>query len=78
MERRVLLFTQAGCTPCFVIRTILLARGVAFEERNISQDPVAARELTEKYHSHSTPTLVIGDEVLTGFDPQRIDALLGG
>jgi len=30
----------------------------------------------EKHHSRSTPTLVIGGEVVVGFDPQRIERLL--
>jgi glutaredoxin len=33
-------------------------------------------ELVRKYKSRITPTIVIGDEVLTGFDPKRIDKLL--
>ena len=37
----------------------------------------AVRELVETYHSRVTPTVVIGDEVVIGFDPERIDELLG-
>jgi glutaredoxin len=55
----------------------LTERGETFEERDITRDPDAVRELTERYKSHSTPTLVIGDEVLIGFDPDRIDEILG-
>jgi len=40
-------------------------------------DPSAVRELTEQYNSHSTPTLVIGEEVMIGFDPERLDDILG-
>jgi hypothetical protein len=32
----------------------------------------------ETYQSRSTPTLVIGQEVMIGFDPERLDALLAG
>jgi len=34
------------------------------------------RELVETYNSRATPTLVIGDEVLIGFDPEAIDEAL--
>jgi hypothetical protein len=30
----------------------------------------------KKYNSRSTPTLIIGDEVVIGFDPDRIEKLL--
>lgn len=35
------------------------------------------RELVETYHSRATPTIVIGDQVLVGFDPEQIDEALG-
>jgi hypothetical protein len=30
----------------------------------------------KKYNSRNTPTLIIGDEVVIGFDPDRIEKLL--
>ena len=44
----------------------------------MSRDPQAVEELVNKYQSHSTPTLVVDDEVLIGFDPERLDQLLAG
>jgi len=29
-----------------------------------------------KYQSRSTPTLVIGDEVMIGFDPEQLEQIL--
>jgi glutaredoxin-like YruB-family protein len=77
MKPRVILFTQPDCPPCYIVKLFLTERGVAFEERDISRNPNALRELTEKYNSHSTPTLVIGDEVMVGFNPERLDEILG-
>jgi len=34
------------------------------------------RELV-KLQSRSTPTLVVGDQILIGFDPEQIDRALG-
>jgi glutaredoxin-like YruB-family protein len=76
MKSKILLFTQPDCPPCQVLKMLLTEKGAVFEERDITRDPAAVRELTEKYKSHSTPTLVIGDEVLIGFDPERIDKIL--
>jgi hypothetical protein len=38
---------------------------------------VALRELME-LNSRSTPTIVVGDEVMIGFDPDRLETLLAG
>jgi len=77
MKPKVVIFTQPDCPPCQVVKLFLEEKGVAFEERDISSDPSAVRELTEQYNSHSTPTLVIGEEVMIGFDPERLDEILG-
>ena len=60
------------------MKAYLSARGIEFEERDVSRDPNAVRELVETYQSRSTPTLVIGQEVMIGFDPERLDELLAG
>ena len=74
--KRVLLYSQPGCPPCVAAKQFLKARQVAFEYRDVQADPTALQELTE-LNSRSTPTIVVGDEVMIGFDPKRLDALLG-
>jgi glutaredoxin len=32
--------------------------------------------MVRKYNSRSTPTIVIGDQVMIGFDPERLDKML--
>jgi glutaredoxin 3 len=77
---RILFFTQPGCLSCELMRMLLEAKEVAFEERDISTDREARREMTEQLDSTETPTLVIisGEttEVVVGFDPVRLDQLL--
>jgi glutaredoxin-like YruB-family protein len=75
VKRKVLIFTQPDCPPCFVVKTLLECMGVDFEERDISRDESAVEEL-KSYGSHSTPTVVVGEQVLIGFNPQRLDQLL--
>lgn len=77
---RVLFFTQPGCLSCELMRMFLEAKEIAFEERDISTDRGARREMTEEHDSTETPTLVIriGEttEVIIGFDPVRLDQFL--
>jgi glutaredoxin 3 len=80
MASKVLFFTQSGCLNCEVMRIFLEAKGINFEERDMSLDPTARAELLETYHSSNSPTWVIltpaGPEVIEGFDPDRLDQLL--
>jgi glutaredoxin len=80
MTRRILLFTQPGCFSCELMRIFLEAKEVTVEERDITADPAARREMIDDHGSTETPTLVfISDdayEVVVGFDPVRLDQLL--
>jgi len=71
----VLLFTQPGCLSCELMRVYLEAREIPFDERDITV-PENRRVMTEVHLSNETPTLVIDEEVLTGFDPALLDQLL--
>ena len=81
MLRRTLLFSQPGCLSCELMKIFLEAHGVVFEEHDISSDQAARREMIDDHGSTETPTLVfVSDEiyeVVVGFDPVRLDQLLG-
>ena len=81
MTPRILLFTQPGCLSCELMKMFLEAKQIAFEERDISADVEARREMIDDHGSTETPTLVfVSDEayeVVVGFDPARLDQLLG-
>lgn len=74
--RKIIIYTQPDSLPCEAVKLFLKDRGARYEERIVEDDEEVVRELQEKYNSRSTPTVVIGDEVLIGFDPERIDELL--
>jgi len=46
-------------------------------ERNVREDPEALRALVDDHQSRSTPTLVVGDEVLIGFAETSYRRVLG-
>ena len=75
--KRVLLYSQPGCPPCFAAKQFLKERQVAFEYKDVQADPAALQELMD-LNSRSTPTIVVGNEVMVGFDPELLETLLAG
>jgi glutaredoxin-like YruB-family protein len=73
--KRVVLYSQPGCPPCFAAKHFFASHNVSFEYKDVQADPVALGELTA-LGSRSTPTIVVGDEVMIGFDPERLESLL--
>jgi glutaredoxin len=82
MNARIVFFTQPGCLSCDFMKFFLEAKEIVFEERDISVDSEARRQMTERHGSRETPTLVMfssgQDEVakvVVGFDPALLDQL---
>lgn len=73
--KRVILYSQPGCPPCFAAKKFLAARNIPFEYKDVQADPAALSELVS-LNSRSTPTIVVGDEVMIGFDPERLESAL--
>jgi glutaredoxin len=77
---RFLFYTQPGCLSCELMRMVLEAKEIVFEEHDISTDLDARRVMTEEHDSTETPTLVVlsGEivDVIVGFDPVRLDQFL--
>jgi len=81
-DRRVIMFTQPGCFSCELMRMYFEANEIVVEERDISKDLAARREMIDDHGSTETPTVVLITEdvleVVVGFDPLRLDQLLHG
>ncbi|MFB0536337.1 MAG: glutaredoxin family protein [Anaerolineae bacterium] len=59
------------------MKEFLSQEGVSFEERDVAQDEAALSAL-EQLGVMTTPVTLIDDEMVIGFDRQRLSALLFG
>jgi glutaredoxin 3 len=71
----IVVFTSPSCHSCHAAVTFLSQRGLTVEERNIAEDPDAARDFG-RYGYAATPIIVVGDEVVVGFNRRRLETLL--
>lgn len=72
----IILFSQPDCPPCEITKKFLKEYGLSFIEKNIKVDQKARNDLINKYQSYSTPTIVIGDQVIRGFDANELMKVL--
>ena len=61
------LYSTDACSFCVRAKALLDARGLAYEEVNLSRDPDGRAELGRRTGMLSFPQIVIGDEVVGGF-----------
>jgi glutaredoxin len=55
---------------------VSFTEGVEFSDRDISKDPEALQELTGVHHVFTTPAITVDDELVVGFDQERLEELL--
>lgn len=58
------------------MRDYLTSAGVEFDDRNVRQDDDARAELHARAGDIVVPRLFYRDQVITGFDPEALDAVI--
>ncbi len=73
--KKIILFTASACPLCASARSYLKSCNMRFTEKNIREDKDALNELIEK-RILGIPIIIIDDEVIVGFNKDRIERIL--
>ena len=65
---KVTVYTADPCARCGKAKALLTARGVEFEELNLSKDPVGRAELARRTGLMTFPQIVVGEHTVGGLD----------
>ncbi len=79
----VIIYGASWCGPCHQAQAYLERRGIPFVEKDIEEDPAAAREMQAKLRKAgmgggSIPVLDVKGKILVGFSPGAVEAALRG
>lgn len=69
MARHIVLYSAALCSDCQRLKSFMDAEGVAYELRDIKEDPEHGRELEEKTGKLGVPYLIVDGEWKRGYVP---------
>jgi glutaredoxin len=75
-QPKIVMYTRPGCPDVARASFYLRQRGLAWEEHDITEDEDARRQVVAWTGREVTPTLWIGDAMLTEPDAADIDAAL--
>ncbi|AOT71351.1 glutaredoxin family protein [Geosporobacter ferrireducens] len=75
MNKNVVVYSSDSCVYCKEAKNYLRSIGVDFEERNISKDQSARKELMSKGFM-GVPVIMVEQEIIQGFDRRKLDELL--
>lgn len=77
MAVKVVIYSTPVCPYCNEIKSYFEKNGVNFEEKNVATNREALIEMKNISGQLGVPVVVIGDEVLKGYDKKKMASLLG-
>jgi alkyl hydroperoxide reductase subunit F len=74
---RVTVYSTQNCPYCRMAKTFLQKYGVPFENIDVGADIEAAKKMIALSGQRGVPVITVDDEVIVGFDAQRLNELFG-
>ena len=74
---KISVYSTQNCPYCRMAKAFLDKHGVPYESIDVGTDGDAAEKMIELSGQRGVPVIVIDDEVIVGFDSQRLNELFG-
>jgi alkyl hydroperoxide reductase subunit F len=77
MMRKVTVFSTKNCPYCRMAKAFLDKHDVPYESVDVGEDTDAAEKMIELSGQRGVPVITVDDEVIVGFDSQKLNELFG-
>jgi len=74
---KVTVYSTQNCQYCRMAKAFLEKHGIPYESIDVGSDRKAAEKMIEISGQRGVPVIVVDDEVIVGFDSQRLNELFG-
>jgi glutaredoxin 3 len=73
----VTIYSTPTCHFCHMAKDFFKEKNVAYIEYDVASDAVKRKEMMDKSGQLGVPVIIIGEELVVGFDKPKIAKLLG-
>ncbi len=73
----VTIYSTPTCTYCQHAKAFFKANGIEYVEINVAEDQAKLKEMVEKSGQMGVPVIVAGDQVIVGYDEEKVREILG-
>lgn len=74
--KKIIIYSTPTCHYCTMAKNYFTKMGVAYEDKNVGLDRVAAQEMINKSGQMGVPVVDIGGEIIVGFQPEVFSKLI--
>lgn len=75
--QNVTIYSTPSCHYCHMAKEFFKEKNVPYTEHDVAGDMEKRKEMVEKSGQMGVPVILIGDELIVGFDKPKIAGLLG-
>ena len=74
---KVIIYSTPSCVYCKMAKEFFAKNSVQYEEFNVGSDLKAREEMVAKSHQLGVPVIVVGNDIMVGFDRAKLAHKLG-
>ena len=77
MDKKVIIYSTPTCHFCQMTKDFLKEKGINYTEFDVAHDLEKRQEMIQKSGQMCVPVIFVGDEMIIGFDKERLITSLG-
>lgn len=77
MDKTITIYSTPTCHFCQMTKDFLKERGIEYTDYDVAHDLEKRQEMIQKSGQMGVPVIFIGNEMIIGFDRERIASTLG-
>ena len=77
MDKTVTIYSTPTCHFCQMTKDFLKDKGITYTDYNVASDLEKRQEMISKSGQMGVPVIFVGDEMIIGFDQERLISTLG-
>lgn len=77
MPKKVEIYSTPTCHFCHMTKEFFKEKGIQYTDHDVSTDAAKRQEMIEKTGQLGVPVIVVDDNILIGFNKDKLASLLG-
>ncbi len=77
MDKTITIYSTPVCHFCHMAKDFFKEHNIAYVERDVASDQAARAEMIDLSGQMGVPVIVIGDDLIIGFDESKVKEILG-
>lgn len=77
MDKNITIYSTPTCHFCQMTKDFLKEKGINYTEHDVAHDLEKRQEMIQKSGQMGVPVIFVGDEMIIGFDKERLMSTLG-